>query len=376
MKRRVLVFSTAYFPLVGGAEVAMKEITDRIPGIHFDLVCAKISPGVASKERIGNVTVHRVGFGHPTDKFLLPVAGTLRAFLLGEPDVVWSLMASFGGFAALTYTWLRPSARLLLTLQEGGPLEHYNRRAGPFSFLHRMIFRRADAIHAISHFLADWAVNMGARAALEIVPNGVDLARFGKRVTAEERSSLRQSYGFKDDDVVVITASRLTFKNGVDDLVRAFSLPQLPEQYKVLIAGDGEDRVRLQKLVESNHLQKRATFLGLISHEDLPRLLQAGDIFVRASRSEGLGNAFLEAMAVGLPIVGTPVGGILDFLTDGETGVFCRPDDPVSIAAAIRRVADDPDLRQRLIRNGARLVHEKYDWDGIAARVQNILGSL
>ncbi len=370
--KHILIFSTAYFPLVGGAEVAMKEITDRITDIRFDLICAKIRPGLLSKEQIGNVTVHRVGFGHPIDKFLLPVLGTFRALRLEKPDAIWSLMASFGGFAALTYTWLRPSTKLLLTLQEGDPLEHYDRRVGSLRFLHRMIFRRADAIQAISHFLADWAKKMGFQGIPEVVPNGVDIARFTDPSSKTMgRTDVRSQYGFTESDTVLVTASRLSHKNGVDDLIQ--SLTHLSPSYKALIAGEGEDAQKLKALVAKNGLESRVVFAGSVSHRDLPAVLSAGDIFVRASRSEGLGNAFLEAMAVGLPVIGTPVGGIPDFLVDGVTGVFCQPNDPASIAIAVERIISDATLRAHLIQNGERLVREQYDWDGIAKRMREIL---
>ena len=369
--KHILVFSTAYFPLVGGAEVAMKEITDRITDIRFDLVCAKIRPGLPSIEHIGNITVHRAGFGHPVDKLLLPIFGTFRALRLEKPDAVWSLMASFGGFASLTYAWLRPSTKLLLTLQEGDPLEHYDRRTGLLGFLHRMIFRRADAVTAISHFLAHWSKKMGFGGMPEVVPNGVDIKRFADSGAQAGRMEVRTQYGFADSDVVLITASRLSHKNGVDDLIRA--LTHLPLSYKTLIAGEGEDAQKLKALVAEHHLEQRVIFAGSISRRDLPAALTAGDIFVRASRSEGLGIAFLEAMAVGLPVIGTPVGGIPDFLIDGETGVFCQPNDPASIATAAERIISDPALRAHLIRNGERLVREQHDWDGIAARMREIL---
>jgi glycosyltransferase involved in cell wall biosynthesis len=397
---RVLIFSTVYAPLIGGAEVAMEEVTDRIPDIQFDLICAKVKPGLPKTEQIGNVTVHRCGWGSPIDKYLLPILGVARAmrvssfeFRVSSPGsnarnsqlatrnfpVVWSLMASYGGFAALVYTWLRPRSKVLLTLQEGDPLEHYAKRTGMLTFLHRRIFERANAVQAISRFLADWAVKMGFKGKPEVVPNGVDIAKFSVRISTERRNALRASYGFEEDDIVLVTASRLSLKNGVDDLIR--SLVSLPSHVKALIAGDGEDRDKLRVLAEQKGLASRVVFLGSKSHEELPEILQCGDVFVRASLSEGLGNAFLEAMAAGIPIIGTPVGGIPDFLKDGETGVFCQPRDPKSIANAVIRLfgysvireGEERAFRERLISNGERMVREGYDWDGIASRIRAML---
>lgn len=381
MKQRVLIFATTYFPLVGGAEVAMREVTNRLPDFDFDLICARVQPGLASTERIGNITVHRVGFGHPFDKYLLPLLGPIKALFLGRAPrpaprapIIWSLMASYGGFAALVYTWIRPRTKMLLTLQEGDPLEHYAKRVGALKFLHEKIFARADVVQSISRFLADWARKMGFKGEPMIVPNGVDVEKFSRKLPVGGREELRKSFGFSESDVVLVTASRLSLKNGIDDLIR--SLTSLPPNIKCLIAGDGEDAEKLRVLTEKKGLANRVVFLGSRSHDELPGILQASDIFVRASLSEGLGNSFLEAMAAGIPIIGTPVGGIPDFLTDGETGVFCQPRDPESIAAAVRRIQEEPGLRERLIANGERLVRAQYDWNGIAERIHGVLASL
>lgn len=117
-----------------------------------------------------------------------------------------------------------------------------------------------------------------------------------------------------------MTASRLVKKNGVKDIVEA--LVFLPKQYKLVVAGQGKLEKSLKSKVTNLKLEDRVIFVGFISHELLPLYLKASDIFVRPSLSEGLGNSFLEAMAAGIPVVGTPVGGIPDFLTDRETGIF------------------------------------------------------
>jgi glycosyltransferase involved in cell wall biosynthesis len=96
--------------------------------------------------------------------------------------------------------------------------------------------------------------------------------------------------------------------------------------------------------------------------------LKISDVFVRPSLSEGLGNAFLEAMAASIPVIGTPVGGIPDFLKDEETGLFCEVGNPEDIAQKIEKLVFDDSLRKRIIENGLELVKEKYDWGFIAAQ--------
>lgn len=376
MKKRALIFSTAYLPLVGGAEIALKETTDRLTEWEFDLVCAKIAPELPRTERIGNVRVFRVGVGHPIDKYLLSVLGPLHAIFLrrvARHDLVWSLMASYGGFASLVYSLVFPRTPYLLTLQEGDPTEHYAERTGKLSFVHRAVFKNADAVQAISRFLADWAVRMGFRGKPAVIPNGVDVKRFAVPIADEERRNIRQSWGVEDGEKVIITTSRLSLKNGVDDIIRA--MERLPSQWKCVIVGDGEDAATLRALVQDMGLGDRVIFLGRRPHDELPALLHASDVFVRPSLSEGLGNSFLEAMATGLPIVGTPIGGIPDFLLDGQTGLFCKVRNPESIAAAVLRF-EDAGLRSRVIQNGRALVEQKYGWDDIARRMNELLLSI
>ena len=207
-----------------------------------------------------------------------------------------------------------------------------------------------------------------------VIPNGVDIARFTAPQDTSALSALRTQWGVSQEDILVVTASRLVLKNGTDDLIRALTF--LPKNYKLIIAGDGDDRDKLRVLTQQKQLTERVVFLGGLSHEKLPSVLKACDIFCRPSLSEGLGISFLEAMAVGLPIIGTPVGGIPDFLQDGETGVFCQPRDPESIAKAVLRIQNVPGLRDTLIVRGSALVSESYNWENIAEDIGKMIRSI
>src|SRR3989344_7308959 len=104
MPKKALIFSTSYYPFVGGAEVAIKEITDRIPDIQFDLITAKMKKGLPFMEKVGNVTVYRLGLGISIiDKLILPFEGVLFARHLSKKnkyDFFWCMMVSFAGGAA------------------------------------------------------------------------------------------------------------------------------------------------------------------------------------------------------------------------------------------------------------------------------------
>jgi glycosyltransferase involved in cell wall biosynthesis len=115
-------------------------------------------------------------------------------------------------------------------------------------------------------------------------------------------------------------------------------------------------------MVENLQLNDRVRFTGFVSPEKLPELLGAADVFARPSLSEGMGNSFIEAMAVGLPVVGTAVGGITDFLRDKETGLVCAVGDPADIARKISILLRDNEIRQYVAKNARAMVESRYSW--------------
>ena len=140
----------------------------------------------------------------------------------------------------------------------------------------------------------------------------------------------------------------------------------------MVIAGAGEDEEKLKFRVSSFEFRDRVVFLGHIDHGFLPRVLKACDVFARPSRSEGLGIAFLEAMAAGLPVVATRVGGIVDFIKDGQTGVLTAPDNAGRLGEAIKKLYEDENWRRAVADAGQKLVRDNYDWQGIAGEYKKV----
>jgi glycosyltransferase involved in cell wall biosynthesis len=367
--KRILIFSTAYLPFVGGAEIAVKEITDRLPGLEFEMVTLNLDGRQKAEEKVGNVLVHRIGGGGYVYKLLYPFAALYLARRLHKKNLfskTWSIMASFSGFAALFFKFFYPKITFILTLQEGDPLSRPQRRAALVYPLFVQIFRKADRVQAISTFLANFAKKMGAKVPVEVIPNGVDLPLFSAPVAEAEKQNIRQK--LPGVSTRLVTVSRLVEKNGVGDIVAA--LPLLPESVGLIIVGSGPLEKSLKEKVAKLKLSSRVVFAGLVAYKELPKWLAASDVFVRPSLSEGMGNSFIEAMAAGVPVIGTPVGGITDFLRDRETGLLCQPQNPQSIAEAVKVLLADPSLKVKLIENGKKLA-QGYDWGIIAERIKN-----
>jgi len=380
---KVLIFSTAYFPFIGGAEVAVKEITDRISDIKFDLITARMDKKLPIFERIGNINVYRMGFGWKTvDKIILLKFGFLKALLLNKKnnyDCAWSIMASQASIAASLFKVFNKKVKLILTLQEGDEEDYLARYVFGNKFLykilirpcHLLVFKKADKITSISDYLKKRAEKNGVKVPVEIVPNGVDLVNYELRIKNYELEDLKRSLGIKDDEYVLITTSRLVKKNAIEDAIEAMKF--LPENVKFLILGDGHLKKELKLKTENLKLEERIIFAGAVDNKEIPKYLQIADIFVRPSLSEGLGNSFLEAMVVGLPVIATPVGGIPDFLSNGETGWFCGVKNPKSIAEKVKYILDEKNKDEvaRVKENAKKMVKEKYNWNRIAEKMKS-----
>lgn len=389
--KRILIFSLAYYPAhVGGAEVAIKEITDRIPPdeIEFDMVCLRFDSALPRTEKIGNVLVHRIGFAvkggdisrthHPLfyigKIFFVPLAVLhgIRLHYKKHFDGMWAMMA-YMTFPIVIMRFLRIIVPYVLTLQEGDPFERvfnrwYIKLFKPLLFLG---FKKATVIQTISNFLAGWARDMGFKGDPVVIPNAVNTKHFSQIYDEAQLQALRQALGKRAGDTYLITTSRLVEKNGIGDVITA--LVNLPDSVKFLILGIGPLEETLKEQARALGVGERVMFLGQIDHKEMPKYLAVSDVFIRPSLSEGMGNSFIEAMAAGLPVIATQEGGIADFLFDPErnpdrepTGFAVDPRNPIQIAERVRSILSDKELVSRTVRNAKAMAFEKYDWDLIA----------
>lgn len=392
--KKVLIFSLNYYPqFIGGAEVAIKEITDRIPAdeIEFHLLTLRMDSALPKEERIGNTIVHRIGpaIKSPTiadlQKFPLHYNKHLYQFLAAWEanrlhakyrfDGTWAMMAHSCGIPAGIFKTFNPSVPYVLTLQEGDPPEHIERLARPVWPLFVRGFTKADYLQSISAFLLNWGRRMGFEGTADVIPNAVDTARFTKEFSTEEIEGMKDQLQKKEGDVFLVTTSRLVHKNAVDDVISA--LPLLPENVSFLIYGIGPDEEKLRALAEKLGVTDRARFMGQIGHAEMPLMLSACDIFIRPSRSEGMGNSFVEAMAAGLPVIATQEGGIADFLYDRTrnpdketTGWAVDADSPEGIAQAVRDIMENPEKVEKVRKTARTMVLGRYDWNTVSVAMQ------
>jgi glycosyltransferase involved in cell wall biosynthesis len=379
--KRVLIFSLAYYPrFVGGAEVAIKEITDRLGGEYeFDMITLR--KHAEAFERVGSVNVYRVGLPwkgertassklFPLSKVLFPYIAYRKALELHRVkpyDMVWGMMAAYAGLAAMLFKQKNKQVPFILTLQEGDPIQHIKRRALPIYPWFKKIFTSVDVMQVISNYLGDFGRSMSFTGPIEVVPNGVSYEKFANAKAID--------VGKKNGEVWLVHTGRLVKKNALDMVIQA--LPLLPEHIHFLSIGAGPDKQKLEQLAQALGVSARVHMHPYVLIDELPGYLKACDIFIRPSRSEGMGNSFIEAFAAGVPVVATQEGGIADFLFDAKrnpghltTGWAVDVNSPKQIAAQVKDILSNPEHTQKVIENARKLALEKYDWDLIAKEMR------
>ncbi len=229
-------------------------------------------------------------------------------------------------------------------------------RAGAVA-LERLAARWTDAIVVVAEHDAEvgGAAGIGTSGDYALVRSGIDVGTY--RAAAAGRAQARADLGVPDGVAVVGTVTRLCRQKDPTTLLRAARVvvDAHPAAHLVVV-GDGPLRHECEELISHLGLGANVTLLG--ARADVPSLLAAFDVLVLPSRWEGLPRVVVEAMAVGVPVVATDVGGVAEAIEHGTSGLLTPPGDPYSLAAWVVRVLQDPDLSARVRRGAQARVHE------------------
>lgn len=232
----------------------------------------------------------------------------------------------------------------------------------------RWAYRRANTVVAPSPGVADdLRDEVGVRArALEVIPNMIELD------SIERAGAERPDHPFSGSDLpLVVTMGRLVPEKGQADLLSAVALLGQRRPCNLLVLGDGEDRARLEAASAELGIADRVAFAGFLPNPF--GVVAQADVFVSPSHSESFGNALIEAMALGVPVVSTRVPhGPEWIITDGSTGIFAEPRDPADLARKVERVLEDPALRTALATQG-REAARAYDAGRVVGRYEDLL---
>lgn len=394
----VFVTDVSIEKIIGGAERVLFEQSTRLAarGHAVHLITRRLPEHRAERESIQGVEEIRCAF-EPTGGLRSIVQTWLQArrhlVRLHEQLPVDCLnihqpLAAFGLISQAAVLGI-PRVYTCHSLSAEEYLSRHTECGSPGRVLRRMhaagrnwiegrVLRRCNRIIALSHYTREKLQRRhgipGAR--VEIVPGGVDLARFRPTV---DQAAIRNELAIPQDRFVLLTVRNLVPRMGLDNLVLAMQdvVKGIP-QALLVIGGDGPLRDELLALVTRLGLRDHVRMAGFIPEETLARYYQMADLFVLPSRDlEGFGMVTLEALACGLPVLGTPVGGTREILTRWDAGFLLGDGRPPSIAQGIidchRRLDACAGLAAELSRRCREFVESHYSWQRNVAVLESIL---
>jgi len=395
---RILILSTYYHPVVGGSETNARQLATYLHQRGFDVtvLTKRVGRDAPRREVLDGVRIIRVaprGARSSVQKWLmLPSIFVAMLRLRKEFDLVFSPDYRGIGVAGILAARLlrRPSA---MGTQALGVINARNldsllarlriNRAGPLATLLRWplraVYTRADAYPAITRAIEREALDAGVPSArVHYLPNSVDVRRF-RRAHPGEREQLRRALGWPTDKVVCLYLARLSREKGLMDLMNAWR--EVSADNAVLHIGgpdmDGHSfnvGPAARAFAVEHGLGDRVRFLGPTAEPE--KLLRAADLLVQPSHWEAAPFGVLEAMATGLPVVATRVGGMAEYLTHDVNALLCEPHDPSGLATQLRRMIGDAPLRQRLAEAGRDVVLRDFDQAVICDRYATLFTAL
>ena len=353
----VAVFLTRFAP--GGTERQMTELIRRLDSGRFDVHVACFHREGGWLPRIVERAASIVEF--PIHGFAR--RGTARQFLSFARWCRRERIAVVQTCDLYTNIFGLPGAALAGVPVRIGSRRELNPDKSAWQIrMQRHAYRFATKVVANSPAAAQILEHEGlAPTSIAMISNGLDLAAFPAHKAPKQIRTIVTVANLRPEKC------HETFIAAASMLVGAY--PSLRFQ----IVGDGPQRRALEALADARGLATHMEFLG--HREDVPRLLASADAFVLPSRSEAFPNSAIEAMAAGLPVVASAVGGLLDLIDHGRTGLLVPPTDPEGLAAALRSLIDDP-ARAASIGEAARAeVHQRYSFDRMIASFEDLYES-
>jgi glycosyltransferase involved in cell wall biosynthesis len=223
------------------------------------------------------------------------------------------------------------------------------------------VLKAADKIVVVSKATKNYVLSLGANPEkTQVIHNGVDLNRF--KLMTETKDAMRKKLEIPSNAIVAVTVRRLVFKNGIDTLVESarLAIRRNPRLFFLAI-GRGPDSTQVKARIEQLGIEKNFKLAGFISDQDLPFYYNVADFFILPSKSgEGLPLVALEAMACGLPVIATNVGGIEEIIIE-DYGKIVPPNNPEALAEAILNFSESnyATYKTELRKN----IEQKYSWD-------------
>ncbi|MGE5263932.1 MAG: glycosyltransferase family 4 protein [Acidobacteriota bacterium] len=353
---RIAIVASDYAPTVGGVQTAVRNIAHHAARMGHTVTILSYQPrgDVPQTEVIDGIVVHRFPWGRRpiwtlpirAGQTLFGMAHVLREF---KPDLVYIHFLSINALYVLLLHYVMRFK--LIASARGNDIQGIPTRSRGQRWMLSRLFRRADAVLFCSSFVqrdaAPYLQYVSPHAFIGVVADGFNAEEFEGRRAFEHPSPFLLGMG------------RLVHKKGFDLLIRAFAQisPEFPD-LQLIIAGDGEERQALEKLLDDVNMRGRVTLLGFADRDKTIALFLGCEFFVLSSRNEPFGIVVVEAMAAHKAVLATRSGGVVDLVQDGVNGRLVEPT-VEALANGMRDMLKNPAATQRMGECAAQTIPER-----------------
>jgi glycosyltransferase involved in cell wall biosynthesis len=335
-----IVFLVAGFPpkWLSGAEIATYHIAKHLAKLGHEVhVVTSLDKGLSKETTERGFYIHRVrAIRKPnlfTLSFLIPAFREVKRI---NPDVIHAQSVFLGLCAFLAK---KGFGKPYVVCSHGELYFSWAFKA----LISKQVFANANAVIALTDDMKR-TISEVYTGDVYVVPNGIELEDFGNLSKDKSRRELNIGEG----DRVLIFVGRFRPEKDMTSLIKAMRIMvERNQKVKLVVVGGGPQERRLKKLAAELNLVQQVNFVGQVPHEKVSGYMAAADVLVLPSLSEGFPVVLPEAMACGLPIVATKVGGIPEIVTDGENGLLVEPRNPEQIAEAVLIILEHDELAQR-----------------------------
>jgi sugar transferase (PEP-CTERM/EpsH1 system associated) len=356
---------------VGGMENGLVNVINGLPRDRFRHAIVSLTDSTDFAERLERDDVEIVSLGKGPGNDLRLYARLYRTFRRLRPTIVHTRnLAAIEAVAPAALSGVPHR----IHGEHGRDVQDPEGRKSKYRWLRRGLSPWVDRFIALSRELHSYLVEGVGIPASKVVRicNGVDTRRFYPG--PHGRQSLPPGASVDTSGFVVIgSVTRMQEVKDPVTLARAFTLlvqRGLAPKARLVLVGDGPLKSRVEEVLREGDAYRYAWLAG--SRDDIPSLLRSFDVFALSSRVEGISNTILEAMATGLPVVATRVGGNEEIVVDGETGSLVPSGDPEALAGALARVIEDATLRSALGRAARARVEREFTLEGMLYRYQDV----
>ncbi|CAG9611785.1 N-acetyl-alpha-D-glucosaminyl L-malate synthase [Bacillus rhizoplanae] len=231
----------------------------------------------------------------------------------------------------------------------------------------RFGIEQSDVVTAVSHSLIEETYELvNTQKEIETVYNFIDERVYFQR----DMSQLRKEYGIQKDEKVLIHISNFRKVKRVQDVVQSFALIVKQAKVKLLLVGDGPEFCTIVQLVKNLGIEDRVLFLG--KQDNVAELLAMSDVMLLLSEKESFGLVLLEAMACGVPCIGTRIGGIPEVIQHGKTGYTCGVGDIEGVAQQAIQLLQDDTLHAKMAKRSMQVAYEQFGSEKIVSQYEAI----